>query len=131
MLMCDVCRSKIFVEPIYVPWAEEENTLSSDDEAELPVEIKVPRLRMFLVGTFKDKLMEAENSQEILHSMESHLKELNSKPYREHLVHAPDQTAFLVTTSCTSHKTILLLKRIRTTSTIFAQCFLLALLRIS
>ena len=65
-------------------------------QPELPVEIKVPRLRMFLVGTFKDKLMEAENSQEILHSIESHLKELNSKPYREHLVHAPDQTAFLV-----------------------------------
>ena len=65
-------------------------------EPQLPVEIKVPRLRMFLVGTFKDKLMEAGNSQEILHSIESHLKELNSKPYREHLVHAPDQTAFLV-----------------------------------
>ena len=31
-------RSKIFVEPIYVPWAEEENTLSSDDEVEQPVE---------------------------------------------------------------------------------------------
>ena len=65
-------------------------------QPQLPVEIKVPRLKMFLVGTFKDKLMEAENSQEILHSIESHLKELNSKPYREHLVHAPDQTAFLV-----------------------------------
>ena len=65
-------------------------------QPELPVEIKVPRLRMFLVGTFKDKLMEAGNSQKILHSIESHLKELNSKPYREHLVHAPDQTAFLV-----------------------------------
>ena len=61
-------------------------------QPELPVEIKVPPLRMFLVGTFKDKLMEVRNSQEILHSIESHLKELNSKPYREHLVHAPDQT---------------------------------------
>ena len=65
-------------------------------QPELPVEIKVPRLRMFLVGTFKDKLMEVGNNQEILHSIESHLKELNSKPYREHLVDAPDQTAFLV-----------------------------------
>ena len=36
--MCDVCRSKIFVEPIYVPWAEEENALSSDDEVEQSVE---------------------------------------------------------------------------------------------
>ena len=65
-------------------------------QPELPVEIKVPRLRMFLVGTFKDKLMEARNSQEILDSIKSRLKELNSKPYHEHLVHAPDQTAFLV-----------------------------------
>ena len=65
-------------------------------QPELPSEIKLPNLQIFLVATFKDALSAMPNHREALEKIKAQLKGLEDKPYHEHLVCDPENVAFLV-----------------------------------
>ena len=62
----------------------------------LPEGVTPPGFRIFMVGTFKDKIMEADNSETILQDIENHMKRLSSKPYFKNIVQADKSVAFLI-----------------------------------
>ena len=65
-------------------------------QPELPSEVKLPNLQIFLVATFKDALLVMPNHREALEEIKAQLKGLEDKPYHEHLVCDPENVAFLV-----------------------------------
>ena len=58
---------------------------------------QLPQLRIFLVGTFKDCLLEEKRLQEAIKNITRHMKQLEKKPYYKHIVRdATGQRFFLI-----------------------------------